>query len=330
MAMVIRFYEAGGPEVLRREEMAALDPGAAEVKIKVEAIGLNRAEIAYREGRYLERPKFPSTLGYEAAGTVVAVGSEVRGVTKGERVGVIPNFSMTEYGTYGEEILMPSSSVTACPSDVSYVTFAAVWMQYLTAYGGLVEIGGLEPGEYVIVTAASSSVGLAAVEIALALGAVPIATTRTYAKREALLQAGAAHVIATEEQDLVAAVRRITGNSGARLIFDPIAGSGVEKLAKVAAAAGTIIIYGGLSAEQTPFPGGLAMVRGLTLRGFTVFEITKVPERLARAKAFIYSGLANGTLRPSIDRSFRLEAIAEAHRYMEKSEQVGKIIITVP
>jgi NADPH2:quinone reductase len=330
VAMVIRFYETGGPEVLRREEMDVAGPGPQEVKIEVEAIGLNRAEIAYREGRYLERPKFPSKLGYEAAGTVIAVGSEVRGVTKGERVGVIPNFSMTEFGTYGEEILVPASSVTACPEDVSCVTFAAVWMQYLTAYGGLVEIGALKLGEYVVVTAASSGVGLAAVQIALALGAIPIATTRTNRKREALLQAGAAYVIATEEQDLVAEVRKITGNSGARLIFDPIAGPGVEKLAKAAAAGGTIIIYGGLSAQQTPFPGGLAMVRGLALRGFTVFEITKDLKRLARAKAFIYGGLANGTLRPTIDRSFRFEDIAEAHRYMEKSEQVGKIIITVP
>jgi NADPH:quinone reductase-like Zn-dependent oxidoreductase len=330
MAIVIRFYEAGGPEVLRQEEMSVPGPGPAEVKIKVEAIGLNRAEIAYREGRYLERPNFPSRLGYEAAGTVIAVGSEVRGVTKGERVGVIPNFSMTEFGTYGEEILVPASSVTPCPEDVSCVTFAAVWMQYLTAYGGLVEIGALKPGEYVVVTAASSGVGLAAVQIALALGAIPIATTRTNRKREALLQAGAAHVIATEEQDLVAEVRKVTGNSGARLIFDPIAGPGIEKLAKAAAAGGTIIIYGGLSAQQTPFPGGLAMVRGLALRGYTVFEITKDLKRLARAKEFIYEGLANGMLRPTIDRSFRLEDIAEAHRYMEKSEQIGKIIITVP
>jgi NADPH:quinone reductase-like Zn-dependent oxidoreductase len=330
MAIVIRFNEAGGPEVLRREEMDVPGPGPEEVKIKVEAIGLNRAEIAYREGRYLERPKFPSKLGYEAAGTVIEVGSEVRGVTKGERVGVVPNFSMAEYGTYGEEILVPSSSVTPCPIDVSCVTFAAAWMQYLTAYGALVEIGGLKRGEYVLVTAASSSVGLAAIQIALALGAVPIATTRTNGKREALLQAGAAHVIATDEQDLVAEVRKITGNSGARLILDAIAGPGVEKLAKAAGAGGTIIIYGGLSAQQTPFPGGLAMVRGLALRGFTVFEITKNLKRLARAKGFIYEGLANGTLRPRIDRSFRLEEIAEAHRYMEKSEQIGKIMITVP
>jgi NADPH:quinone reductase-like Zn-dependent oxidoreductase len=330
MATVIRFYEAGGPEVLRGEEISIPAPGPAEVKIKVEAIGLNRAEIAYREGRYLERPKFPSKLGYEAAGTVIEIGSEVRGVTKGERVGVIPNFSMTEYGTYGEEILMPSASVTACPSDVSCVTFAAVWMQYLTAYGGLVDLGGLKQGDYVLITAASSSVGLAAIQIALALGAVPVATTRSRRKREALLQAGAAHVIATDEQDLVAEVRKVTGNAGARLIFDPIAGPGVETLAKATAAGGTILIYGGLSAQPTPFPGGLAMVRGLTLRGFTVFEVTKDPVRLSRAKGFIYEGLANGKLRPIIDRSFRLEDIAEAHRYMEKSEQIGKIIITVP
>jgi NADPH:quinone reductase-like Zn-dependent oxidoreductase len=132
VAMVIRFYEAGGPEVLRCEEMDVPCPGPREVKIKVEAIVLNRAEIAYREGRYLERPKFPSKLGYEGAGTVIEVGSEIRGVMKGERVGVIPDISMAEYGTYGEEILVPASSVTPCPEYLSCVTFAAVWMQYLT------------------------------------------------------------------------------------------------------------------------------------------------------------------------------------------------------
>lgn len=330
MATIIRFYEAGGPEVMRREEMVIPDPGPAEVKIKVAAIGLNRAEMAYREGRYLDRPRFPSKLGYEAAGTVIGLGSEVRGLAIGERVGVIPNFSMAEYGTYGAEIVMPSSAVTACPDDVSFETFAAVWMQYLTAYGALVEIGCLTQGEHVLITAASSSVGLAAIQIALALGAVPIATTRTQRKREALLQAGAAHVIATDEQDLVAEMRRLTGNSDARLIFDPIAGPGVETLAKAASTGGTIIIYGGLSAQQTAFPGGLAMVRGLAMRGYTLFEVTRNPVRLARAKEFIYEGLANGKLRPTIDKSFRLEDIVEAHRYMAKGEQVGKIIVTVP
>jgi NADPH:quinone reductase-like Zn-dependent oxidoreductase len=221
-------------------------------------------------------------------------------------------------------------AVVPCPNDVSSVTFAAVWMQYLTAYGGLIEVGSLQSGEHVLITAASSSVGLASIELALALGARPIAATRTGAKREALHRAGAAHVIATQEQDLVSEVRAITGGKGARLVFDPVAGPFVETLAKATAPGGTIIIYRGLSAQATPFPGGLAMVKGLTMRGYTLFEITRVPARLTKAKDFIIGGMRSGKFVPVIDRTFHLKDIADAHRYMEASQHVGKIVVTVP
>ena len=148
--------------------------------------------------------------------------NSVHGFAPGQRVGVIPAFSQTDYGTYGEEILVPAHAVVPCPPDVSSVTFAAVWMQYLTAYGGLIEAGSLQAGEHVLITAASSSVGIASIELALAIGAIPIAATRTGAKREALRQAGAAHVVATQEQDLAGEVRAITGGKGVRLVFDPL------------------------------------------------------------------------------------------------------------
>jgi NADPH:quinone reductase-like Zn-dependent oxidoreductase len=296
----------------------------------VEAIGLNRAETAFRSGRYLERPKLPSRLGYEAAGKVVAVGNAVDGIAVGQRVGVMPTFSMNDYGTYGEEVLVPAAGVVACPENFSSTMFAAVWMQYLTAYGGLVDVGGLQAGEYVLITAASSSVGLAAIQIALAHRAIPIAATRTSVKREALQRHGAPYVIATQEQDLAAEVRKITGGTGARLVFDPVAGPFVETLAKATASGGTILIYGGLSAQATPFPGGLAMLRGLAVRGYTLFEITRDPARLAGAREYILKGLSDKTLQPVIDRSFHLKDIAEAHRYMEAGEQIGKIIVTVP
>jgi NADPH:quinone reductase-like Zn-dependent oxidoreductase len=203
-------------------------------------------------------------------------------------------------------------------------------MQYLTAYGGLIEVGSLQPGEHVLITAASSSVGIASIELALAIGATPIAATRTSAKREALHRAGAAHVIATQEQDLVSEVRAITAGNGARLVFDPVAGPFVETLAKAATPGGMIIIYGGLSAQATPFPGGLAMVKGLTMRGYTLFETTRVPARLSKAKDFIVDGVRSGKFVPVIDRTFHLKDIADAHRYMEASEHVGKIVVTVP
>ncbi len=330
MARTIRFHEVGGPDVLGFEDLEIGEPGAREVKVRVEAIGLNRAELAYRSGKYLERPKLPSRLGYEAAGRVVVVGNDVSEFQRGDHVSVIPTFSMNEYGTYGEEILIPVEAVTACPEGFSSATCAAVWMQYLTAYGALVDIGGLRSGEFVLISAASSSVGLAAIQIALMLGAIPIALTRTSAKREALIGAGARHVIATQEQDVVAQVRAITDNRGARLVFDPIAGPFVETLAKVTAQTGMIFVYGGLSAQPTSFPSGLAMLKGFAMRGYTVFEITRDARRRERAKSFVLDGLSAGKLVPIIDRTFEFAHMAKAHSYMEAGEQIGKIIITVP
>ena len=329
-ARVVTFHATGGPEVLQFETRDVGEPGPSEIKIRVEAIGLNRAELAFRSGRYLERPKLPCRLGYEAAGIVMQVGSATRGVAKGDRVSVIPAFSMNDYGTYGEEILIPEFAVTACPPSLNSISAAALWMQYLTAYGALVDVGGLRPSEYVIIHAASSSVGLAAMQVATLIGAVPIAATRTGAKREALVAAGARHVVATQEQDLVAEVRRFTGGVGARLVFDPVAGPYVETLAKAMASGGILILYGGLSAQQTPFPAGLAMSRALSFRGYTVFEITGNPSRLESAKAFIAAAVAAGTLSPIIDRTFPFDAIVEAHRYMESGAQTGKIVVTVP
>jgi NADPH:quinone reductase-like Zn-dependent oxidoreductase len=329
MAKVIRFHRTGGPEVLQFEELEIPEPGPDEVKIKVEAIGLNRAELAYRSGRYLERPKLPARLGYEAAGSVVSVGSSVKGIRSQDRVSVIPAFSMNDYGTYGEEIIVPAAATVLDPAGLTSQTSAAMWMQYLTAYGGLIDIGALKTGDYALITAASSSVGLAAIQIARMLGAIPIAATRTGAKTEALLKAGAAHVIATEQQDLVAEMNTLTGKAGARVIFDSVAGPFVETLTKTAAPRATIIIYGGLSAKPTPFPGGLAMARGLAFRGYTLFEITRDAVRLARAKEFILDGIVSGQLRPIIDRIFPFEQAVAAHTYIESGDQVGKVMLSV-
>jgi NADPH:quinone reductase-like Zn-dependent oxidoreductase len=330
IADVVRFHSTGGPEVLAIEKLEVGDPSPTEVKIRVEAIGLNRAEVAFRSGRYLEQPKLPCRLGYEGDGIVIAVGSAARGLAEGDHVSVIPTFSMNDYGTYGREILVPAAAVTTAPAGLDSVTRAALWMQTLTAYGALVEVCKLRAGDHVIIRAASSSVGLAAIQLAKLVGAVPIAATRTSNKRQALLDAGASHVIATEEQDLVAEVRKITAGAGARVVFDPVAGPYSETLAMAMATNGVCVIYGGLSGQATPFPARLAMSRALTFRGYTLFEITRDSNRLEPAKAFITAAVEAGKLKPIIDRTFPFHQIAEAHRYMERSAHFGKIVVTVP
>jgi len=333
MARVVRFYETGGPEVLRIEEVAVPPPGKGEVQIRVRALGLNRGEVMFRTGQYVPTPRSPSRPGYEAAGTVVALGEGVQGFAIGDAVSVIPGFDTNDYdlcyGLYGDLANAPARLVTHHPAALSWVEAAAVWMQYLTAYGALIDIARLTSGETVVIPAASSSVGLAAIQIANRVGAIPVALTRSASKRPALLDAGAALVIATEEQDLVREVLGMTGGEGARVVFDPVGGPAVEKLVKAMATFGILLLYGALSPAPTPLPLTHLQPNSQTIRGYRVTEVTNDPARLDRAKRFINGGLADGSLRPIIARKFPLEQIVEAHRYLESNQQIGKVVVTV-
>jgi NADPH:quinone reductase-like Zn-dependent oxidoreductase len=236
---------------------------------------------------------------------------------------------MGQYGVYGESAIVPATAVASYPDNLSPVEGTSIWMQYLTAYGALVEYGQIKKGDQVLITAASSSVGLAAIQITKAADAVAIVTTRGENKKQHLLDAGADHVIVTDKENLVERVMAITSGNGARLIFDPVAGPYLEKLAEAAAPGGIIFEYGALSPEPTPFPLFPALGKGLSVRGYTLFEIVKDPEKLAHGKQYIYEGLKSGTLKPLIDQIFPLDAIIEAHRYMESNQQIGKIVVRV-
>jgi len=329
MARVVRFHEIGGPEVLKIEEAEVPPPGKDELQIRIHALGLNRAETMFRRGQYLEEPKLPARLGYEAAGTVAAIGPGVQGFKIGDAVSTIPSFSLNAYGLYGELANAPVHAVTHHPASLSWAEAAAVWMQYLTAYGALIDIADLKSGDTVVIPAASSSVGLAAIQIANKVGATPIALTRGQSKRQALLDAGAAHVIATDEQDLVKEILALTRGKGARIVFDPVGGPTIAKLAQATAQLGTLFLYGALSAEPTPLPLMECLSKWLTIRAYVMFEITSDPRRLEQGKQFINEGLAEGSLKPIIAKTFPLEEIVEAHRYLESNQQIGKIVVTV-
>jgi NADPH:quinone reductase-like Zn-dependent oxidoreductase len=329
MARVVRFHQVGGPEVLRVEEVEVPPPGQGEVQISIRALGLNRAESMFRRGQYLEEPRLPARLGYEAAGTVAAVGPGVRGFKVGDAVSTIPSFSLNDYGLYGDLANAPAHAVTHHPATLSWVEASAVWMQYITAYGALVDIGKLTRGDTIVIRAASSSVGLAAIQIANRVGAVPVALTRGESKRQALRDAGAAHVIVTDEQDLVTEVLRVTGGKGARVVFDPVGGPTFAKLAQATARLGILFLYGALSPEPTPLPLFDVLGKWATIRGYVLMEITSDPARLERAKQFVNDGLAEGSLRPLVARTFPLAEIVEAHRYLESNQQIGKIVVTV-
>ncbi|VAW80529.1 Quinone oxidoreductase [hydrothermal vent metagenome] len=329
-AKIVRFHKTGDASVLKLEDLPVQVPVGDEIRIAVEAIGLNRAEVMFREGQYLESPEFPSKLGYEASGVIEAVGPDVSDFTVGDRVSTIPAFSMGKYGVYGERVIVPARAAAKYPARLSAVEGASIWMQYITAFGGLIEVGKLAQGMTVVITAASSSVGLAAIQIAKMLGAIVIATTRGKDKRQFLLDAGADHVIVSKDEDLVKRVMDITSGQGANVFFDPVGGPLLETLALAAAPRAIMIEYGALSTSPTPFPLFTALAKGLTIRGYTLFELTQDNKLLERAKSFVYEGLDSGVLKPVIDRTFAFSDIAEAHRYMESNQQKGKIVVSVP
>lgn len=330
MALTVRFHEYGGPEVLRLDDVDPGRPGPGEVLVRIEAVGVNRAEALFRSGRYIEpAATFPARLGAEAAGVVEALGPGVDEVAPGRPVSVVPAFSQNDYGVYAERAVVPARALVPRPGGVDAVTGAAVWMPHLTAYGAMSEVVGLRPGDVAVVTAASSGVGLAALRTAARLGATPVAVTRTRAKADRLRAEGAAEVVVAEEDDVAARVLELTGGHGAAAVFDAVAGPGVVDLARAVAAGGTLLLWGAQSGLPTPYPGFELGMPALSLRTYTVHEITRDPSRLRRAVAFVGSGLRDGAFRAVVDRVFPLADAAGAHRYLDSGDRFGKVVLTV-
>ena len=327
---IVRFHRFGDASVLQLDRLPVPEPGAGEVRLGVKAIGLNRAEIMIREGKYvMAGGQLPSTLGFEASGIVEAVGDGVDPSWIGRTASSMPTFAPDRYGVYGEVAILPVSALSAYPDRLTFEEGTSIWAQYLTAWGGLVYFGHLCAGDTVLITAASSSTGLAAIQTVKAEGGISIATTRTAAKRQELLALGAQHVIVTEEEDLVARVMDITAGRGARLIYDPVGGKSLETLVQAAATGATIIEYGLLSTEPTVLPLFAALVKYLTIKAYDVHEVFSLPEQMKAAREYILRRLDDGSYTPHIARTFPLDEIVKAHRYMETNAHVGKIVVTV-
>ncbi|WNI25477.1 zinc-dependent alcohol dehydrogenase family protein [Streptomyces sp. ITFR-16] len=323
----VLFHTVGDPDVLTVEEVPLPAPGPGEVLVRVEALGLNRAEALFRAGTYFYQPTLPASRnGYEAAGTVEAVGPGVEEFAPGDPVTATHAQELSGHGLYAERVVAPAGYVFHRPEGVDAAHGAAVWLTYSTAYGALIEKGGLRPGDHVLITGASSGVGTAALQVANRIGAVPVATTRTRAKKRALLDAGAAHVVTTDDEDLVKEVGRITGGAGVRLILDAIGGPGFATLGEAAAPDGTLVQYGWLDGRPTVMP----LNWPLTVIGYNNLALSADPAGRRRAAHFIASGLRSGALAPVVGATFDgLERMADAHRLMESNTHTGKIVVTV-
>jgi NADPH:quinone reductase-like Zn-dependent oxidoreductase len=329
MIRSVRIHEFGGPEVLRIEDVEVEEPGEGEVRMRIRGIGINRTEITLRSGRTPVKPPLPAKIGFEAAGEIETIGAGVKGFAVGDRVALVPAYAASRYGLYGESSLAPARSLIKIPDAVNFELAAATWAAFGTAWAGLVAVGRIAAGLTVLLPAASSSVGLAAIQIANRLGARPIALTRTSVKADELRTHGAAATVITEEQDVVSEIKRLTDGKGADLVFDPVGGPTFAKLVEATASGGLLILYGALSREQTAVPPFHIFARNLTIRGVSLPACASDDAQLGALKRFVTEGLADGSLAPVIARTFPFDEVVEAHRFMEAGNQVGKIVVTV-
>jgi NADPH:quinone reductase-like Zn-dependent oxidoreductase len=325
MSRVVRFHRIGGPETLQVDEIELGSPKAGEVRIKVAAIGLNRVEAMFRSGAF-GQPALPARIGYEAAGVIESVADDVRDFKAGDRVATMPGLSMEQYGTYADTLLYPADMLIRQPAGLALESAAAAWMQYLTAYA-LIGVANLQPADTVVITAASSSVGLAAIQICNLIGARSIAVTRGRSKVDAIAAHGATHVVASELQHTARSVLELTGGKGARIVFDAVAGDLLGQLATATSRGGCLIVYGSLAGNTMQLELGSFMMKGMALHGYAMNDFMQDAGHRQRAIDFIGTGLTDGKLKPVIDRVFELSDIAAAHRYLEGNTQIGKILV---
>ncbi|CAM5653339.1 alcohol dehydrogenase catalytic domain-containing protein [Streptomyces narbonensis] len=319
----VLFHETGGPEVLTVEEVTMPDPGPGEVLVRVEAIGLNRAEALFRAGTYYYPATLPgSRLGYEAAGVVEAVGAGVTAL--GDPVMAAANFDFGRYGVYAERVVLPEEYVVPRPEGVDAVTAAAVWLTCFTAYGGMVLTGGLRAGDHVVIAGASSGVGGRDPDRAADRGGAD----RHHARRGEAEAAAGARCGTCDRHGLRGAgreVRTVTGGAERDLACAyAIGGPGFARLGDALRPGGAAVLYGWLD----PRPVGLSANWPLTTHTYANGALARTEEGRRRAAGFIGSGLRDGSLAPVIAETFQgLERIADAHRLMESNTHLGKIVV---
>lgn len=317
-----------GYEGLRLKDCAAEDPGPTDVRLRIEAFALNWGDDDLMNDRYsFSFSSLPARIGIEAAGIVEAVGTQVEGIEIGARYCTLPYF-YDRRGASADTVLIDQAYVTRAPEGLSAVEAASVWMQFMTAYFPMVEMGKAAPGRVMFIPAGTSTAGGAVLQIARMHGATTISTTRSEANRQYLLDQGADHVFVDNGSDIAAFLTDVTQGAGPDLAFDPVGGDFMERYAMAMAKGGTMLIYGGLTGTYST-PPFLAMVqRNLWFRAYSLFNFVENAEACARGKAFVYEALSSGKLRPTIDRVFPMEGYVDAWRYLKgKRDNHGKVVV---
>jgi putative PIG3 family NAD(P)H quinone oxidoreductase len=315
----------GGPEVLRIEEVPTPEPVADQVRVRVHTSGLNRADLLQRAGRYPAPPDAPASIpGLEIAGEVDAVGPRAHRWKVGDRV-----FGLVGGGAHAEFAITPQDLLAPIPSSLDFVAAGAIPEVYMTAYDALFPQAQLTIGERVLVHAAGSGVGTAAVQLARAAGAAVWGTVRTESKRDQALATGLTAVFGPD--NFAAEVRAATGGAGVDVLLDFVGAPYLQANLDALAPRGRMVMIGTMGGAEGSINLGLLMGKRLRIFG-TVLRSRSRAEKAAlteRFAAHVGPLLASGQLQPIVDRVFPLEAIGEAHSYMASNRNFGKIVLQI-
>jgi NADPH:quinone reductase len=320
---VVEIAAPGGPEQLKTAVRPIPQAGEGEVLVRVEAAGVNRPDVMQRQGRYPPPPGASDLPGMEIAGEIVALGAKVSGLSVGDKItSLLPGGGYAAYAVAAAPLCMP------VPTGLSMVEAAAIPETYMTVWTNLFERGGCKSGDVVLIHGGTSGIGTTAIQLAKAWGARVYATAGTEKKARAL---GAVRGIDYKTEDFVEVMRAETKGQGVDITLDMVAGSYVQRNLDIAAVEGRVVTISLLGGSRAEINMGMVLMKRLTLTGSTLRSRT-VAQKAAVADAVrknVWPLLAAGKVRPVIFATFPLAEASEAHRLMETSTHIGKIVLTI-
>jgi putative PIG3 family NAD(P)H quinone oxidoreductase len=324
---VIGISKPGGPEVLLPETRSVPVPGPGEILVKVQAAGVNRPDVAQRSGAYPPPPGASDLPGLEIAGEVVALGAGSNRHKLGDKV-----MSLVAGGGYAQYCIAQDGQAMAVPPNLSMLEAGATAETLMTVWHNVFERGGLKPGETLLVHGGSSGIGTMAIQIAKALGSKVIVTVGSQDKADACLKLGADHAINYKTTDFVEATKTATNGAGANVILDMVGGDYIDRNYDAAAVEGRIVQIAFLAGTPKATANfAKLMVKRLHHTGSTLRPRSNADKAamVAAIEAKVMPLLRDGRIKPLMDSTFPLEKAADAHRRMETSEHIGKIVLAV-
>lgn len=324
---VWKIREPGGPEVMTLEERADPGPGSGEIVVRVEAVGINRADVLQRKGGY---PAPPGTVadvpGLEYAGVVESAGDGCTLRGPGERV-----MGLVAGGAYAERVRVHERETLRVPAGLESIDAAAIPEAFLTAWRAVFVVGGLEPGGLCVVRAATSGVGTAAVQVVRALGGRSLGTSRSPERAAAVQTIGADHVAVDGERPLAEAVHAINDGEGADLVLDLLGGGHLEENLAALRPEGSLVIVGLMAGRRDEIDLGAVLMRRLAIRPMTMRSLP-LERRIALTRRFertVMPRFETGALRPIVDHVVPFVEAPEAHRLMEAGGHLGKLVLSL-